>query len=313
MDTRHKAVVIVIQPSVAANPLIAGITCPTITPTVGPAELLTNPGFEGTYDTEAAGIDIAPDWNLSGLDTGTDTATKETTTIHGGSASQKFICDATAEGVVTAANCFPANGWYAVSFWVNKNGALVNGVDDNGFIDARQAGGNNTWEQATATGRVLVASKLYIRTTSGGTTAYVDDASVKALTDTIVSLGTLAGRSGTYTCHPTITDRTQAGMAVAYKDASNYVLAILYRTNVTVTAKLIKVISGTIATDVKSGTVTYSAGAELKVIVNGTTYQLFYNGTQVSTDATIADTLGEGVYGFSTSASNSVGTVTANL
>jgi hypothetical protein len=286
------------------------LTAPAITPTLG-SELLVNPGFEGTYDTEAVGIDIAPDWNMSNLDTGTDTAAKELTTIHGGSASQKFTCDAASEGIVSAANCFGAVGWYHVSFWGNKNGSTIAAQDANGIFRTDVAE-NNAWRQAFCTGRLTVAnSPLYIRTTgAAATTAYIDDASVKAITlsSTLASVGTRAGRDGTYICAPTVADNTQAGMAIAYLDASSFVLAVVDRLQ-TDTAKLLKLVAGT-WTQVISGNITYGAAKQLKVIISGTSYSLYYDNVQVGTTQTISNTLGEGVYGFNAYASNTVGTVT---
>jgi hypothetical protein len=288
------------------------ITAPAITPTLN-NEVLVNPGFEGTYDTEAAGIDIAPDWNNLGLDAGTDTAAKETTTIHGGSASQSIVTDASNEGVTPATNSFAA-GWYQISFWVYRVTGSFKARDSNNRLAAPEAGMTNTWVQSIGTGHSSGAAALWM-TTNNAFNGYIDDASVKpfVLASMMTSVGTLDGRNGTYTCHPTVTVNTQAGMVIAYKDASNFVLAVLHHAGLSgITCKLMKYIAGVWATDVKSGTVTYSAGAELKVVVNGTTYQLFYNGTQVSTDATISDSLGYGVYGFNTYAGNTVGVVTAN-
>jgi hypothetical protein len=287
------------------------IAAPAITPTLG-AELLVNPGFEGTYDTEAVGIDIAPDWNMSNLDTGTDTAAKELTTIHGGSASQKFACDAASEGVVSAANCFTSIGWYQIEYWSHKT-ATVRAFDANGDIQASPAGASGIWERAIGTGRLVVAnSPIYIRTTAAGAaTIYLDDASVKLITlaSMLVSVGTRAGRDGTYICTPTVAAESQAGMAVAYLGATDFVLAVVNRALTTTTAKLLKYISGT-WTQVITGSITYGATKQLKVVISGTSYSLYYDNVQVGTTQTIANTLGEGVYAFNALAGNTVGTVT---
>ena len=98
-------------------------------------------------------------------------------------------------------------------------------------------------------------------------------------------------------------------MAVAYLNATNFVLAVVDRGSNT--AKLLKLIAGT-WTQIISGAVTYSAAAELKVVISGTSYSLYYNTIQVGTTQTISNTLGDGIYGFNALAGNTVGSVTAN-
>jgi len=70
----------------------------------------------------------------------------------------------------------------------------------------------------------------------------------------------------------------------SYSNPQNFVLAIYDRVN----AFLIKCVGGTY-TDVINTAATFASGASVRVTKRGTTYQLFYNGSQVGTDQTISD------------------------
>lgn len=88
---------------------------------------------------------------------------------------------------------------------------------------------------------------------------------------------------------------TPANFVIAYLDGNG-------------NAKLEKCVAGTY-TSVISATVTYSAGATIRVIKNGTSYSLFYNGAAVGSTSTISDVgvVGNTLHGlFSTSALNSL-------
>ena len=288
------------------------ITAPAITPTLG-SELLVNPDFEGAYDDESGGTgtaNVAPNWNKQSIETD-DILDKELTIIHGGSASQKIVMLNANEGVAPAAAPMAAIGWYQASVWiynVSGNGIWIDSDSGPSTVVISAAG---VWTQAVGTGRTTGSNhKIYVLS-GASTTSYIDDASVKAilLSSMLSSLGTWAGRDGTYTCHPTVATKTQAGMAVAYLNATNFVLAVVDRGSNT--AKLLKLIAGT-WTQIISGAVTYSAAAELKVVISGTSYSLYYNTIQVGTTQTISNTLGDGIYGFNALAGNTVGSVTAN-
>ncbi len=77
-----------------------------------------------------------------------------------------------------------------------------------------------------------------------------------------------------------------AGLVFRYQDSSNYLIAYHDGTNV----KVDKVVAG-VTTNVISGTGTYSAGATLRIITDGTLINLFYNGSRIgaSTGATVTD------------------------
>lgn len=120
-------------------------------------------------------------------------------------------------------------------------------------------------------------------------------------------LGDIQRQNGDYTCHPTVALDSQCGIVIEYKDANNLVLALVDRSRSR--ARLYKRIGGT-WTEVIYGAITYSAGAELKVQVNGNNHSLYYNGAQVGSTTAINDAgLGTKVYGFSSLSDNTVGLV----
>jgi len=302
---------------IAQNPLFSGVTCPAINPTLG-SELLTNTGFEGTYVDESGGgggtVNVAPNWDNSGCETdGTDTLDKETTIIHSGSASQKIIVNGAAEGVIST-QTLSGSAWYQISGWAYRASGTGTAVftDDLGVIITPALATTGAWAQGIATGRTSITNRKVIARSVVNFNGYVDDASAKAITfSSMLSprLGSLPGRNGTYTCRPVVTLSTQAGMVIAYNSATALVLAIVDQ--VAARAKLLKLI-GTTWTEVISGAIAYSSGQELRVVISGTSYSLYYNSLQVGTTQTISDSLGEDVYGFNSYVGNSVGIVTAN-
>ena len=56
----------------------------------------------------------------------------------------------------------------------------------------------------------------------------------------------------------------------------------------TTIAQLVRCVAG-VYTDIISASVTYAAGATLRVIKDGTSYSLYYNNIQVGTTQTISD------------------------
>lgn len=75
-----------------------------------------------------------------------------------------------------------------------------------------------------------------------------------------------------------------AGIVLRWVDANNHVQARHTGTN----AQLVKVVAGTPTTLVDAAA-TYVAGAEIRLVVEGQTFRLFYNNASVGTEQTIAD------------------------
>jgi hypothetical protein len=282
-------------------------TCPTITPTLG-SELLTNPDFEGAF-TDGLGAS----WSKSG----TPTVTQETTTKHGGSNSQKVVGDAggvynTSGGGTTIGTLYRLSAFVYV-----EAGTARMDTADNTNISAGGLSATTTsaaWIELLITGRSrkTTSDGPFVKAVAAGTTYYVDDASKKSITlSTCLSLlGAIARQDTVYACHPTLGIGPQAGIVVNYLDANNFVLALIDRARGK--AELLKRTGSGTWTSLIDAAFTYSAGAELKIVVSGTTYQLWYNGAQIGINQTVSDSLGTGFYGFATDASAAVGVVTTN-
>lgn len=67
----------------------------------------------------------------------------------------------------------------------------------------------------------------------------------------------------------------------------NFLLALISRANGR--AKLVKCVAGTFSDVIASTVTAYVAGAQLRVIANGTSVSMFYNGAQVGTTQTVSD------------------------
>ncbi len=98
------------------------------------------------------------------------------------------------------------------------------------------------------------------------------------------------------------------GVVVRYVDSSNYVIGYHDGTN----AKLDKVVAG-VTTNVASAAATYGAGNELRIICDGTSFQLFYNNVKIGSTGTISDAALQSptLHGlFTTDTGNSIDDVT---
>lgn len=121
--------------------------------------------------------------------------------------------------------------------------------------------------------------------------ADVDDVTVKPLTkETLIAVlpsseVDVAAQAAVY--HAT----GHAGVFVNLDNAANpqnFVVGYLVRQAGSYICRLEKVVAGTY-TQLISAAVTHVSGAVVQVRKSGTTYQLFYNGTQVGTDQTVSD------------------------
>jgi len=128
-------------------------------------------------------------------------------------------------------------------------------------------GGGLAWTQAVgswgASGGVASASAL-----SGGV--------AMALVDT--------GKADVIATAKVTRNAGNAGVVVRYVDANNLVGARHTGTN----AQLFKIVAG-VSTTVVDAAATYVAGAEIRVICEGTAFRLFYNDAAVGSVATIGD------------------------
>lgn len=82
-----------------------------------------------------------------------------------------------------------------------------------------------------------------------------------------------------------------AGICIAYVDYNNFIRAYHNGTE----ARLIKKVGGADTTLINIVT-TYVANAAVRIDISGTSYSLYYNGSQVGTTQTISDSVFSGVY-----------------
>lgn len=274
---------------------------PTITPSLAGGELLSNPDFETFTGGQA------DSWTKSG----TPTLTQETTIKNSLTSSQKIVGDG---GGVYQGPSLTRAVWYRFSAYLYVTaGQMDLPASSTPYLGNGRGNGaayfTAAWGQQVFTGIAMAngASGPFARILVGGTTGYVDQATMQAMT--FSSLRTYVGsRTGSckIMCHPTVAAGTQCGMLVKYLDDNNFVAVLFNRA--TGTVQLYKLVAG-IPTLVTSGAVTYDPGQELRVVINGTSFQMYYSGILVSSAQTISDSLGNDIYGFSTDASNSVGVV----
>jgi len=164
--------------------------------------------------------------------------------------------------------------------------------------------------------RAKHAQNCYVRISgfAAGEIAWVDNLSLKAVTATDVLLGTLSHQAGTYICHPSVAENSAVGFKILYKDASNFVLAIVNRLG-TDQVQLYTVTAGVwAAVAAPTGNIVYGAAQELKAIVQvDGKIDLSYNGVAVGAQGalTLAN-FGKAVYGYNNYAGNTVGAVTTN-
>jgi hypothetical protein len=266
-----------------------------IVPTLG-SELVTNG-------------DMELDANWSDLSAPT-TNERSSEQAHTGTYSRKIVGSANGSGI--SQNISVANGlWYQVNTWtyVSAAAARIQSSVPLSFVSSNM--NTAAWTQkhligrATATGTAALAG---VQSGINTCTAYFDDFSLKEvqLSSALDLLGDILRSTGTWRSTPTVESGTQAGLAINYTDENNLVLAYVNRYDGK--AYLDKRVAGT-WTNVINDSITYGAGKELAVVVDGTGYSLYYDGAQVGTQQTIADSLGTAVYGFTTDAANGVGNV----
>jgi len=144
--------------------------------------LIINGSMEGTYDDESGGgggtVNVAPGWNASAVATdGTDTLDKETTIVHSGSASQKIDVDGQNQGITLAANPGVNGKYYTISAWVYVNTGAVYIRVFGGSISPAEVVSTTTgsWEKIEMTLLSAGTFSIFIRSSGGAATFYVDD------------------------------------------------------------------------------------------------------------------------------------------
>jgi hypothetical protein len=275
------------------------------TPTAGPSELLTDSGMENwTSATDltswAETISGTSRWDRSA-------------DAHGGSYAAQLTVDASA-GNAFISNYVPTIGvWYRGSVWAKRlSAAATVRFGFGGLLPTSAAAA--TYGQHLMTGRAATASGFILVRSVANDILLYDDASFMALSLPTLFAPIQSGSANvTVSAAATITAGTQAGVVCnldSVASPANFVIG--YHDGVS--AKLDKCVNGTYTTLV-TATTAYSAGATVQVVKSGTTYKLYYNGTQVGADQTVSDAgiIGNTYHGlFSTCSGNQLDSFTVS-
>jgi hypothetical protein len=291
------------------------LDCPAIAPTAGEDEV-----SNGEFTTDYTGW-TANNATLSVVDSATDPGSAS-----GGSDANclKVIDAGGAAGALSGNLSGTAETWYQATSrqyspssnaTMNVASILVGSSSNNSDYVRSPTTTENLWQAITSTFLSSNTANLYVALSTYGTgdndIGYFDSIHVQPLTfaTCLALIGTRTQQAGSYTCYPICAAYTQVGIVIEYKDENNLVMAVISRKTGLATAVLYSKVAG-VYTAKTSGNITYSPGDPLKVIVDGTTHTLYYDGTQVGTPQTINNSgLGLDVYGFTPYAANIVGEV----
>lgn len=290
--------------------------CPTITPTLG-VEKISNGEFTTNTD----------DWTANSATLARVDSASDPGTASGG--ADNYCLKLTDAGVGASARS--ANLGNLQHQWVTIGGkaygpsanasalvAILVAGSTLGGLDyfSRQIPSEDQWRSLTGS-FLVTGTSLYITLSCAGgdnDLAYYDAVTVKPITGTTVSLGQLTHQAGTYTCHPTAADFTQAGIDILVKDSLNFVRVIVDR-NGTDQARMYNCVNGVFAAVANAaGNITYGDGKTLAAYVQADgTVKLYYDGAQVGSDGSLTlANYGKGVSGFSAYSGNAVGLVTTS-
>lgn len=260
------------------------------TPTLG-AELIANPGAEGTY-TDG----VAPDWIKIGSDV---TLSEETTIINGGTSAQKVV-----GGTVTAEGCTPANSsvvsgsWYIWDAWIRNDGpgsvqvARANGRLPNIVYSLPET--DSEYDNQYRMDRAITTGTERIQVRQIGTTPqtfYCDDHSLKAISFPTMFMTRLFNASDVTLLAGINYDKTGKGFVAIVSNLDdpanplNFVWAYYTGSNLV----LSKFVNGVETRLINVVSTSFVNGDLFELRKSGTTYKIYYSGSQVGTDQTISD------------------------
>lgn len=245
---------------------------------------------------------------------GTSTVNKESTVVRSGFAARLDIDASNNAAYISRTTTTSAGSYYQLSAWMKNSTTGKTAAHFLANISGLVRTLTDTYTQYIDVIRPAInnGNQLINRSSAASSSIYIDDVSLKEITfaSMLSYLGKRVRLDGYYRCRPTVTAGTQAGLVVGYADANNFIMVYIDRRDGK--AYLDTKIAGTWA-NVINGAITYTAEKVLHVAINGTTVQLFYDGTQVGTDQTIVvSSFGKAVYGFSSYSANTVGLVTTS-
>ncbi len=265
------------EPDLVLEGLIMAPFTAANTPAVG-AELLTNGNMETGNPPTA--------WVAGGGATLAGAADERT----GGAGAQSLSITngATNYGLAASTGTSTAGIWYRLTGWLKKVTADINLRLNNSSISMTLTSAG-TWTSVTGTGRATDVGSVVAENQNNtlGLAARADDVSLKALTlSSLLDLKADASPNGVFGGAVTVAAGLQGGIAAVDSNTApaNGWFAYHDGTN----AKLDKLVAGT-WTSVISAAAAYSAGATIRVERSGTSFSLYYNGTQVGSTSAIND------------------------
>lgn len=194
----------------------------------------------------------------------------------------------------------PIGSWISSGVWLkNVTGAVGARLYDTSGNTALSSAPTDyiadTWIYYPVTARsITTTSFLGILSLSNqnGKEIRADDYSFKLLdTPQLFSSVSSAKADIIAEANVTWTQGTQAGLVInldSTDNPQNFVIVYLTQPQSSTLINVDKVINGTY-TNILTGTVTYAAGATIRLIKTGSSYSVFYNGIQVGTTQTISD------------------------
>lgn len=252
---------------------------PSISPTVG-----ADTTADG--DMEAAGV---ASWPASGSPT---TREKSGTQAHGGSQSLRIVTDEGAEGAQQIRGATATNQWVEWGAWGYLQTGELNITGSFGIAAAKFITSTGSWQQFLATDLVTGTNpRMIFRSYNiAASEFFVDDVHFKAITLATCFDNPKTGAAVTNVgANVSVVDRTKAGVVAnldSISNPQNYVLAVIDQAK----AWLYQVSAGVYTAKINGTNITYVADAVLEIRHTAeTTYQLWYNGSQVGTDQTISD------------------------
>ena len=262
------------------------------------SELLTN----GDAELDA-------NWTSFGLTTNE----QSTEQVHGGTYSRKAVMDGVDDylyNTVTLTN----HTWYLMDYWAYISAITQTGIHSSftelNIPSAPTYNTTGSWLNKVHSGRATEAggAKRYKiggpGTGSGTGTFYIDDASFKPLTlSSLFSSVSTSDADVIADAGVTLTAGTQAGLVLNLNDtttSTDFILVYHNGTQVIVD----QAVAG-VYTNKQTTTVTYSAGATLRAIREGTKLRVYYNNALVGAELTMTANTNTKHGLFSTYASNS--------
>ncbi len=278
------------------------------TPLLSVTDLLLNPDFEGTYVSG-----VAPSWAKTGTPT-----PSESSDFYSGAKSQELTASSSFSNSVSQVTTAPANLWYRYSAYVKR----VSGTGTGRITwsaGAVMTTTSDSYAQLSACWRPASANPtFYCYGSAVGDVLRFDFASLKQIITASLFATRFYGSGVSAYSVPALIIAGHQGGLVSWLDnpanPQNYLQAWINLA--TGKIQLDKVVGGTLTAGiVPATTITYVAWKVVEIKRTGVnTFQLWYDGVQIGSDATVSDAeiIGNSYFGlFSTDPVVQIGQPTA--